>query len=235
MRLLKNSFQGLDKVLRSEVDLPKVVLVMGPPGSMKTSFCFSVMTRHAQSTGEIGMYLTLEESTESHLKNMKSVGISSPASIYIADFTDLRELENVGEEDDADYIRLIEKMVSNFRQRHGKDFTMLTIDSLGALYSLLPEHLSVRKSMYHFFKFLRDLNLFTMLILEGSLSDGRFYAGSEAFLSDGVIYLGMDNTKGKISRYIQVEKMRACDHSMERYALEVGRGGMQILGPLLGN
>lgn len=233
--MLRDGIQGLDKIMRSDVEPPKVVLVMGPPGSMKTSFCFSVMTRHAQQSREIGMYLTLEESAESHLKNMKSVGIPSPDNIFIADFTDLRELEGVGEDGDVNYIELIEKMVGNFKQKHGDAFKMLAVDSLGALYSLLPDETQVRKSMFHFFKYMRDLGLFTMLILEGTIADNRFYAGSEAFLSDGVVYLGMDSARGKVTRFVQMEKMRACEHSMERYALEVNKGGMQVLGPLLGN
>ena len=233
--MLRNTLSGLEKIFRNDVDAPKVVLVIGPPGSMKTSFCFSVMSRHLADSGEIGMYLTLEETSESHGKNMKSLGIDTDRNLFISDFTDIRELEMVGEDASTDYIALIERLVRNFKQKHGKAFTMLTIDSLGALYSLMDDSVSLRKSMYHFFKNMREMGLFTMLIMEGSISDGKFYAGTEAFLSDGVIYLGMDNNRGKITRFVQIGKMRACDHSMERHALEVGRGGLQILGPMLGN
>ncbi len=233
--MLRDAVAGLDKVMRTDVDVPKVVLVIGPPGSMKTSFCFSVMSKHLSSTDQVGMYLTLEESAESHSKNMKSIGIPFTNNVVVADFTDIRELEEIGDADAPDYIFLIEKMVKKFKEKHGKSFTMLAIDSLGALYSLLDDDVSVRKSMYHFFKNMRDMGLFTMLIMEGSISDGRFYSGSEAFLSDGVVYLGMDSTKGKITRFVQVGKMRACDHSMERHAVEVGKTGLQVLGPLLSN
>ncbi len=233
--MLRDTISGLDRVLRTDVDSPKVVLVIGPPGSMKTSFCFSVMSKHLSSTDQIGMYLTLEENADSHMKNMKSIGVSFTNNVVIADFTDIRELEEVGNEDSPDYIMLIEKLVRNFRQKHGKSFTMLAIDSLGALYSLMDDSVSVRKSMYHFFKNMRDMGLFTMLIMEGSVSEGKFYSGSEAFLSDGVVYLGMDSTKGKITRFVQVGKMRACEHSMERHAVEIGKSGLQVLGPLLSN
>lgn len=233
--MLRDTVAGLDKVMRTDVEPPKVILVIGPPGSMKTSFCFSVMTKHMTSTDQVGMYLTLEESADSHLKNMKSVGIPFTGNVVIADFTDIREMEDIGEGSSPDYIGLIEKMVKNFKQKHGKAFTMLTIDSLGALYSLMDDDSVIRKSMYHFFKKMRDLGLFTMLIMEGSVSEGRFYSGSEAFLSDGVVYLGIDTTKGKITRFVQMEKMRACEHSMERYAVEVNKSGLQVLGPLLSN
>lgn len=233
--MLRDTVSGLERVLRTDIDVPKVVLVIGPPGSMKTSFCFSVMSKHMASTDQLGVYLTLEETAESHLKNMKSIGIPYAENVVIADFTDIRELEDIGDEDAPDYIALIEKMVKSYKQKHGKSFTMLAIDSLGALYSLMEDDASVRKSMYHFFKSMRDLGLFTMLIMEGSVMEGRFYSGSEAFLSDGVVYLGMDSTKGKITRFVQVEKMRACEHSMERHAVEVNKGGLQVLGPLLSN
>ena len=233
--MLRDTVSGLEKIIRNDVEAPKVVLVIGPPGSMKTSFCFSVMSKHLSGSGEIGLYLTLEETTESHTKNMKSLGIDFGRNLVVSDFTDIRELELVGDDAEMDYISLIERLVKNFKQKHGKAFTMLTIDSLGALYSLMEDGVSLRKSMYHFFKNLREMGLFTMLIMEGSIAEGRFYAGTEAFLSDGVVYLGMDSNRGKITRFVQIGKMRACDHSMERHALEIGRGGLQVLGPLLGN
>ncbi len=233
--MLRDTLSGLEKIFKSDVEAPKVVLVIGPPGSMKTSFCFSVMSRHLAGSGEKGMYLTLEETSESHGRNMKSLGVNTDGNLFISDFTDIRELELVGDDSSTDYIALIERLVRNFKQKHGKAFTMLTIDSLGALYSLMDDNVSLRKSMYHFFRNLREMGLFTMLIMEGSISDGKFYSGTEAFLSDGVIYLGMESNRGKITRFMQIGKMRACDHSMERHALEVGRGGLQILGPMLGN
>jgi KaiC/GvpD/RAD55 family RecA-like ATPase len=45
--------------------------------------------------------------------------------------------------------------------------------------------------------------------------------------------LGLDRQRGKLVRFLQVEKMRASEHSMERHAIEVGKSGMQVLGPLL--
>jgi len=39
--------------------------------------------------------------------------------------------------------------------------------------------------------------------------------------------------QGKLIRYVQVEKMRASQHSMELHALEIGNSGISILGPIL--
>jgi len=47
-----------------------------------------------------------------------------------------------------------------------------------------------------------------------------------------IVSLGLDRTKGKVTRYLQVEKMRACEHSMEKHAIEARRGGVSVLGPI---
>jgi KaiC/GvpD/RAD55 family RecA-like ATPase len=69
--------------------------------------------------------------------------------------------------------------------------------------------------------------------MERSLSGESQLLGNEGFLADGIMLLGLDRQRGKLVRFLQVEKMRACEHSMERHAIEVGKNGIQVLGPLL--
>ena len=68
--------------------------------------------------------------------------------------------------------------------------------------------------------------------MERSKEGESHLLGNEGFLSDGTIILGMTRRQGKLIRFIQIEKMRATQHSMEYYALEVGDGGITILGPI---
>ena len=44
--------------------------------------------------------------------------------------------------------------------------------------------------------------------------------------------MGLDDYNGRLVRYIQIEKMRSCRHSMEKFGIEVQDGGMQILRPI---
>src|SRR5438128_1845576 len=74
----RSAIDGLDKVIRSEIVPPKVILVTGPPGSMKTSFCYTLMSRYLKDTGEFGLYTTLEETVQSHLRNMEYRGWAEP-------------------------------------------------------------------------------------------------------------------------------------------------------------
>jgi KaiC/GvpD/RAD55 family RecA-like ATPase len=80
---------------------------------------------------------------------------------------------------------------------------------------------------------LRDNNLTAFIIMERSLSGESQLLGNEGFLADGIIMLGLDRQRGKLVRYLQVEKMRAAEHSMEKHAIEVAKSGLTVLGPLL--
>ena len=231
--VFRNSIEGLDKVFKTDIDPPKVLLVTGPPGSMKTSFCYALMSSYLKRTNEFGLYTTLEETVTSHLKNMESLGVDLSLNMQISDFTDLREIDQmVGESEQTNYLEFIEKMLAHFKKVHGEAFKLFSLDSLGALYSLMEDVSAMRKRMFYFFKMIRDYNLISFVIMERELGGQSQLLGNEGFLVDGIIHLGLDRSHGKLTRYLQVEKMRACEHSVEKHALEVRRGSIAVLGPI---
>jgi KaiC/GvpD/RAD55 family RecA-like ATPase len=79
---------------------------------------------------------------------------------------------------------------------------------------------------------LRENNLMSFIIMERAIEGESHLMGNEGFLSDGIVVLGLRKNKGRIVRYIQVEKMRAVQHSMESHAFEVGLNGFTVLGPI---
>ena len=231
--MFKDSIPGLEKVFRTDIEPPSVVLITGPPGSMKTSFCYTLMSKYLESVNKFGLYCTLEETSQNHLRNMKSLGIKLSPHMQISDFTDLREVDKVVDEgEETDYIMFIEKMIVYFKKKYGDKFTIFALDSLGALYSLMEDSTKMRKRMFYFFKMLRDNNLTAFIVMERSIGAESQILGNEGFLVDGIIMLGLDRSRGKLVRYLQVEKMRATQHSMEKHAVEVGKEGIVVLGPI---
>lgn len=202
---------------------------------MKTSFCYSIMSNYLAKADEVGLYVTLEEAANSHINNMRSLGIEPCPNLEMSDVTDLRELDEVVVEDKpVNYINFIQETIEYYKKKHGDRFTVFTLDSLGALYSLMESTGNMRKNMFYFFKALRDQNLVCFIVMERSPDGPSELLGNEGFLVDGIIDLGLENNKGKLARFIRVEKMRACKHSMEKHTIEVGENGLTILGPSLG-
>jgi KaiC/GvpD/RAD55 family RecA-like ATPase len=225
--LFRDTIPGLDRAFKTDIKAPKVVLITGPPGSLKSSFVYVLMTKYLEKTGEFGLYTTLEESAKSHLENMEALGMKMSLKLQISDFTDLRD-----EGEAIDYLKFTEKMIDHFKETRKEKFTVFAFDSLGALYSLMEHDDKMRKKMYHFFKKLRESNLISFIIMERSPDGESNLLGNEGFLSDGIILLGLKRKQGKLLRYLQVEKMRATQHSMEAHAIEVRDGQIAVLGPI---
>ncbi len=230
--MFRDTIPGLEKVFVTDIDRPKVILVTGPPGSLKTSFCYSIMTRYVENTGNFGLYTTLEETVDSHVNNMKSLGVNLSKKMQMTDITDLREIDQIVDEQETDYVEFVEDMLRHFKEEKGNQFTVFALDSLGALYSLMEDVGNMRKRMFYFFKLLRDLNLYSFVVMERSMGSAANLLGDEGFLVDGLINLSIDRENGKLTRFLQVEKMRACKHNMEKHALEIGDNGLKVLGPL---
>ena len=231
--MLFHAVPGLEKIFMKDVDKPKVILIVGPPGSMKTTFAYTVMTNYLSKAGEFGLYTTLEESVDSHLANMESLGIKLTRNMQVSDISDLREMDLLLEEQEmVDYLSLIEKMLMHFTEEMKDKFSFFTLDSLGALYSLMPDTTNLREKMFYFMRMLRGYNLYSFIIMEEQLGGGVSYIGNEGFLVDGIIHLGVDRSRGRLVRYLQVEKMRTSEHSMEKFAFEFKNGRLNILGPI---
>ena len=231
--MLFHAVSGLEKIFAADVNRPKVILIVGPPGSMKTTFAYTVMTNYLSKTNEFGLYTTLEEPVDSHLANMESLGIKLTKNMQVSDISDLREMDMLmGEQEEVDYLSLIEKMVMHFKEEMKDNFSFFTLDSLGALYSLLPDTNNLRQQMFYFMRTLRNYNLYSFVIMEEQLGGGMSYIGNEGFLVDGIIHLGVDRSRGRLVRYLQVEKMRTSKHSMEKFAFEFKDGTINILGSI---
>jgi KaiC/GvpD/RAD55 family RecA-like ATPase len=233
--MFRDTIRGLDKLFKSDIKPPKIIMVAGPPGGMKSSFVYTLISKYVENTGHFGLYTTLEESVDSHLENMEALGVSLSMNMQISDLTDLREIDQLlDEEETTNYIEFTERMIIHLKKQKGDKFNVFALDSLGALYSLMENVDNLRKKMYYFFRMLRENNLIAFVVMESNLQGTTQLLGNEGFLVDGIINVGLERSTGKIVRFMQVEKMRAISHSMEKHALVVGvDGGIAILGPVL--
>jgi len=223
-----DTIDGLNEVF--ETDIPKdfVILVKGAAGTLKSGFTFQMLTKYLDSTDEYGLYITLEQSRDNHIKNMESMGIPVSKRLHISDFSDYRvQYDDFSE----DLINLLQDNIIEFKRKLGDKCTCVAIDSLGALYSLLNiEQKDLRKRLYRFLEILRreNMNIFLILETETDYNMEQSVTGTEGFLADGIIELGLHFQGNTANRYLRVRKMRATAHSMEPWILIVSDTGLKV-------
>lgn len=223
---------GMENVFYNDIFQGAVVIVYGPPGSLKSGTVFQTLSSYLARNNEFGMYLTLEESTISHLRNMDSLGIQVPENLLISDYSDIRSRFE-GDDDHPDFLDMVDGVIKFFKDKEGDNFTCFGLDSLGGLYSLIDVE-NLRSKMFHFFKRLREYNLTSFIIMEtprfSNIIEGQ---GAEMFLSDGIIEMGPIEHQHDIHLYLQVIKMRSCSHSRKKYLIDIGEDGISILSPVV--
>jgi KaiC/GvpD/RAD55 family RecA-like ATPase len=228
--MFRHSIEGLENILYDEIPKGSVVLVIGAEGTLKSSLVFSMITNHLIASQEDALYATLEETEESLIRNIDSIGIKKVDRLHIFDYKDMR-MEWMKE--DPELISVTEDVIEYYINKYD-DLSIFALDSLNVLYTLFGAD-DMRKSMYSFFNILRDKGLTSFLITESAPSGGLVYAGNyqsfpERFLADGIIEVGVMESNDAAKRYIQIKKMRATKHAMNKHHLIVGEGGLSILG-----
>ena len=252
--------EGFDQFLKSGIPEGSVCLVIGGPGTLKTTFAFTLLHNNVRLNGNKALYISLEQSKNSLLTNMAKVGMRdfNNEALEIGDYGTLRlmmqktltrakkgrtdsrgknrnlnarESSNLITNDlnfNINWLSDIQKLIHD-RVEFG-NVNIIAIDSLNGLYSLVDFH-NLRKELFHFFGFLREINVTTFLIVETYPNSPMVNDFSvEQFLSDGIIELGVIEDQDA-TRYIQVKKLRGSKHDMNKYAFKV-EDGIRVWGKL---
>lgn len=229
----KNSIEGLNELFKDDSDIPEgsVILITGVEGALKSGFVFNMISNYLAKNDKHALYATLEETEESHLRNMTSLGIKKLDRLHVFDY---REVRYEWENEQPDFLKVTEDII-NFYTKKYNDFRIFALDSLNALYSISTNE-NPRRQMYHFFTMLRTKKLTSFLIMETCSLDRNLLVSNgerpEYFLADGIIELGMVEDKESVKRYIQIRKMRAVNHSMEKHQILVGKNGLIVVGSI---
>ncbi|MFQ6060817.1 MAG: RAD55 family ATPase [Thermoplasmata archaeon] len=234
MKLFKLYVEGFDEEIEG-VPEGHVVLISGPPGTMKSSLAYNILYHHAKDDGVRGLYVTLEQSRSSLEFHMAGLGMD-PADVAdelnIQDFSKIRRgIQEMGGEKESiekgsHWMDIIRKHLTDLKD--GMGYELLVIDSLPVL-ETISDLKNRRTEMFHFFGWLRTLGATTFIISEISPDPNVVY--DEDYLADGLLYLTMDKVgEMDVYRRIRCVKMRGVDHSTSYFTLEYKNNRFQVAG-----
>ncbi|MBS3107156.1 hypothetical protein J4419_05870 [Candidatus Woesearchaeota archaeon] len=239
--------EHFDEALGGGIPSGHIVLIYGAAGTMKSTFCFNVLYNEVLQ-GKKGVYVSIEQSSLSLLKQMVKMGYDiskvnievlneandvirglsrlkddEPRKLTIVDFGTIRkQLQPKGQKQkfgfSGDMVESILSMIQTLKRKNLCDIVVL--DSLTAVYSL-TELKEPRSEIFYLFEFLRDLGLTSFVISEESEENTRYSRfGIESYLVDGILHIMLTDRNRKVTREIQIRKMRATDCNNDVFTLE---------------
>ncbi len=230
MRFFRTYIEGFDEALHGGIPEGHVVLLSGPPGTMKSSIAYNLLWRSSLEDGMRGVYVTLEQGKPSLEFQMTRMGLD-PAKVgegvRIQDLSRIRrgveEMKGTGRfgtPSEKPWLDVLKNHLEDIRE--GNPFDLLVLDSLPVL-EIIAGLRERRITLFHFFGWLRSLNATSFIVSESvpDLSSVK----DEDFLADGVIHLTMERV-GDIDVYRRIRclKMRGVDHSANIFTLEFKDG-----------
>lgn len=209
--------EGLDQILGGGIPRGHLVLVVGTPGTMKSTLCYTTMYENA-ANGHKGLYISLEQDGEHLRRSMAKLGMADGGDerVYILDLgTIRRELRD--RERKKDWTRMMTDVCRQAVNEGG--YTMLTIDSLEAFYALAAMD-NPRRELFHFFTELKELGINVFIIAEAPIGSRVVTKYGEDFLADGMLLLQhVDVGETEIQLRLRCVKMRMMDHQSGWFAI----------------
>jgi KaiC/GvpD/RAD55 family RecA-like ATPase len=220
---------GLDEALNGGIPEGHVVIVAGPPGTMKSSLCLSIAAYNAAKERRPSLYITLEESRESFAIQARSLGLPLEETAGLLMFLDARDLRASVPRAGEDWVDAFAAGLDALRSE--RPFELLILDALEGLEAIaqFPDR---RRAIFRLFEHLRSLAVTTLVIAErpdilfhGNVVYGRW---SEDFLADGILHLRQHVVSDvEVVRRIRVVKMRGTRHELGYMALLVDEGRLR--------
>jgi len=221
MERVKTGIAGLDEMLNGGIPKNRHVALYGGPGAGKTSFAFEFLYRGAKS-GENGVYVTLEETQDDIVQNMKN---TFPMLTDVPELIEEKKL-NIVKPDKLE----LEEVASILEvQITDNEVSRAIIDSATMIRMSFKNEIEYRQTLFEFLSLLRNLDCTSITTLEASSpvkSEIKF--DIEHFVMDGIINLYNLDREDRRIRALEIFKMRGTDHSRDLVPFKVTPSGIKV-------
>lgn len=210
--------RGLDTLLGGGLVAGGVYLIMGRPGTGKTTLGNQACFTHVQH-GARAVYVTLLAETHTRmLRNMTSMSFFRAEAIgsqisYVGAYLVLRERKLSG------FLQLLRRVLADEKP------SLLVLDGLTTAQAL-GEPDSAMKEFVAELQVLSDMSRCTTIVLANMNASSA--AGAEHSMVDGMIELTLDRAQNRTVREVEVLKFRGGEHLLGRHDMELTNDGLVV-------
>lgn len=230
---IPSGIPGLDRNIEEGFPYPMILLVEGEPGTGKSTFALQMLMNGCEGKNRI-YFSGISEPFENMRRNMGRHRFFRADLIDTGQlhFIDIGRALGMGAE-----ARLTPSRESELQL--GEPFTtiiamirelqpdMVVIDPL--LTSFSAESLKYRKVIYDFFRIIRDLGVFMLIVKENTDPTAR---SVDNYMADGVLTLGIRPIKDRPTEYrkvMRISKLRGTDHTDRLLQLDKDSEGLSVV------
>jgi len=229
---VKSGINGLDELTEGGFPDRTVNLLSGPAGSAKSLFGLQYVHRGALDYGDVGIYLTLEESRDNVLRAANAYGmdlqsLEKSGKIHLLDFGEIRTDIDLGEELDlgvVSFVNLRDFLTKLIKRTGARRLVVDSISAIGLYYGNQDEF---RRELFAFCRFLKGQEMTSLLITEAVETLGSRF-DVEQFVADSIISLGYENVGGEYRRTLTIYKMRFTKHEPYKHPFLITKSGIEI-------
>lgn len=225
---VKTYIKGLDEIISGGVPKRHCMLIVGQPGTMKSSLGYYILYMNAKHEGKKGVHISLEQSRSSLAQAMTNMGMAVTPDvgdkISILDLGFIRK--KMTQLSSQTWLEVFKMYTQNLKDN--MDFEIMILDSLPVL-ETLARFDDPREDLFHFFEWLKDMDITTFVIHEMPQGTDRFAKYGEDFLSDGIMHLDLKREKQTVNLFLSVMKMRSTKHKRGYFPLIYDKRGFEIV------
>ena len=218
---------ALDELLGGGIDRGTATLLIGPPGTGKSTIAVQYAVG-AAARGEHAAVFTFEETRELLLDRARGLGQviaegEGPGRIA------LRQLDPA-EVSPGEFAELVREEVET---RHA---SVVVIDSLNGYLNAMPEERALNVQLHELLTYLNQHGVATFLVAaqSGVTGPGLRSPVDASYLADAVVLLRLFEHEGRVKKAISVIKKRSGRHEESIRQLWFDARGVHVGAPLLG-